>query len=358
MNVHSIEIAIAKSIAEAMPQQTVLPQRPGYGMLGQPRILYANYVSLALGNRKMVCYRIRVEDTATGRAPGIVLAKRITAKVLTVQLLREHYPIATDYHSTVVSGARVPWKTAYRVTHQGTSEEATIFKVSFSQTGTLGGTEVIDYLNATNHEARLDSKLEVLQALNVILSQYLRNEDVSVGPSADHRFDVRSCSHLLSPLTSCMEILHRISIRTRLAAGHALLNVEAGQLIYYRAGLLLDIVTDYIAREAANIYLLEDFLKGVRVHLVSPTRNSSRQTTGTSTGVIRGLATNDDGKQLRHPPRVAYHGAGPKDVEIFLHAGYTFFADSPYRRGYIRLIEYFDLSKFALSFYGRRQFQS
>jgi hypothetical protein len=194
------------------------------------------------------------------------------------------------------------------------------------------------YLNAADHEVNLQTLRQIMQALNVILGHFSRQEALSYGAVIGSDFYVRPGSHRSSSPGYVLEMTHHLSIKAHAVAARVL--VHAGtRCIPYR-GPLSNMIRGYMSHHTPHIGRLEKFLQSIRVHIMPSVRNYQGRSFGTAVQ-IRGFASSNDGALLHHPPKVARYGAGPLEVEIFIESRQSLSAASPLQRGYVTLMAYF-----------------
>lgn len=326
----------------------MFPSRPGYGTLGQPNVLHTNYLSLTLSAKQIFCYKIHVENTASGQVPKSTVTKRLILQLLAEQFQPQLPHIATDYHSVVVSCVEIPWARTYRVTDPEPVTDLHIvlpgkYKVSFSPTGTFSSRKIMNYLNVADHEVDLQTVRQIMQALNVILGHFARKEALSYGAVIGSDFYGRPGSHRSSPPSNVSGLTHHLSIKAHVGASRVLVHAETRCTLYRHRCSLSTMVRGYISHHTPHIDRLEEVLRGTQVHIMPSVRNYQGRSFGSAVK-IRGLASSNDGALLQHPPKVARYGAGPQEVEIFIESRQSLSAASPLGCGYVTLMVYFEKS--------------
>ena len=146
-----------------------------------------------------------------------------------------------------------------------------------------------------------------------------------------------------------MNVPRHFSIRAHAAAARILVSVEVRRRPYYQAGLLSAIMRESLSIRRVGLDRLEEILTGVRIGVVAPVRRRggpSGQKPGSTDKIIVGFAKRTDGALLRHPPRIARHGAGPQDVEIFKELGHTLDQQTRARYRYISLKAYIERGEY------------
>ncbi|KAJ5155641.1 RNA interference and gene silencing protein (Qde2) [Penicillium capsulatum] len=105
------------------------------------------------------------------------------------------------------------------------------------------------------------------------------------------------------------EVLREISFQPKIVPGRALMQFSTKLLPMLRAGPLRELFYQHHGNATFDVSKLEAVLMGTRIELV-PFR--AKRT-------IAGFATVVTCPTASHPPKVKCHGAGPYDVEIYVH---------------------------------------
>lgn len=324
-NVEKVENAVAKGLLVARqqsPGEPRYPQRPGYGTAGKPVTLYANYLPLTAVGKSLFRYHIALAAEASGREPAGRKARQIVRL-----LLEEHFSdrldtIATDYRSTLISCEKLPPQVEYDVRYKDENEDEypenpRVYKVTCQHTGSLDPADLVNYLTSTNAGVLLDTKPEIIQALNVILGHHPKTSQSVVSVGANKHFSLDPATMERASLGSGLEVLRGFFVSVRAATARVLLNVQVKYLACFQEGPLGMVMNEYM-RTNRNIYRLEAFLKRMRVQVTHIKRKSKSGQSRPRIKTIAGLATKADGKGADPQPRVARYGAGPHEVEFFM----------------------------------------
>ncbi|KAJ5698606.1 hypothetical protein N7462_000611 [Penicillium macrosclerotiorum] len=297
--VGKLENAMAKALVanqakKATSPAQAYPDRPGYGTMGRPVTLYANYLSLTSVGKKVFRYHINLQAGPAGREPTGKKAKQIVRL-----LLEEHFPdrqdqIATDYRATLISCVKLEEK-VYDVRYKDDLEE-----------------------DSSDASAMLNNKPEILQALNVILGHYPKTDCSTVTVAAQRHYSLDTNFMEKQSLGGGLEVLRGFFVSVRAATARVLLNVQVKYLACYEAGGLKIVIGSYQRGNSSNTYRLEAFLKRMRVRITHIIRKTSSGKSRPRIKAIAGLAARNDGASSANPPRVLRHGAGPNEVEFFL----------------------------------------
>ncbi|KAJ5591873.1 uncharacterized protein N7459_002242 [Penicillium hispanicum] len=325
--VEKIESAAAKDLVVARqknPGAPRYPQRPGYGIAGKPVTLYANYLPLTAVGKSLFRYHVSIAAEASGREPAGRKARQIVRL-----LLEEHFPnnrntIATDYRSTLISCTQLPQMGEYDVRYKDENdddypENPRVYKVTCQHTGRLDPADLVNYLTSTKAGDLLNSKPEIVHALNVILGHHPKTDRSVVSVGANKHFSLDPATTERASLGGGLEVLRGFFVSVRAATARVLLNVQVKYLACFQEGPLGMVISDY-QRSNRNLYRLEAFLKRMRVRVTHIKRKTNSGQPRPRIKTIAGLATKADGRGAEPRSRVARHGACPHEVEFFMNA--------------------------------------
>lgn len=330
-NVQKLEDSLAENLAVARPKTSngaKYPTRPGYGTLGKPVTLYANYLALTSVGKQLFRYHVEIKD-GLGKADKAPVGKK--ARQIVRLLLEEHFAsnkkaIATDYRSTLIACFELlkeekTFDVRYKDEGQDDySESPRVYKVTCQPTGKISPSALMDYLTSSNTGDLLDSKPEIVAALNIIMGHRPKTHKEIVSVGANKHFSLEQGGIERADLGNGLEVLRGFFISVRAATARVLLNVQVKYMACFKEGPLTMVIADWQPEARfRNLYRLEVFLKRMRV---KPTHIDRKSKSGKPRPApfktISGLAAKHDGKDLAHPPMVKNHGAGPRDVLFFL----------------------------------------
>ncbi|KAK2767510.1 hypothetical protein FQN54_003667 [Arachnomyces sp. PD_36] len=332
--VKHIEDQTEKDAKAGMPKMSQLsiaarfPQRPAFGTKGKPVTLWANYMQLLpTGQQTLFRYNIELLGDGTGAAPVGKKCGRLIDL-----LLEENFPdyrtkIATDFRSTLVSSVEVPFsEELYNVTYRAEGEDepsarAKTYRARIQSTGTLTMTELINYLTSSNAGAILQSKEEVIQALNIILGHYPKSSPHIMSLGANKHYPLLTEPRNEFSLGSGLNALRGFFVSVRAATGRLLVNVQVKNTPCYQQGPLRDMIRDFQHGSGNRFSDLERFLKRVRVRVTHIPAKKNKKTGEAIPRIktIFGLATPRDAHGQTNRPKVASYGASAKGVEFFLN---------------------------------------
>lgn len=301
------------------------PDRPGYGTLGKPVTLYANYLPFTSVGKPIYRYHVSIASDG-GREPAARKARQIVRL-----LLEEHYSanlkgIATDYRSTLISVAKLA-EGQFDVRYKDENDEdypenPRVYKVTTQHTGDINPAALINYLTSTSAGSMLDTKPEIVQALNVILGHHPKTERSVSSIGGNRHFSFQEGIMESASLEGGLEVLRGFFVSVRAATARVLLNVHVKYLACYKSGPLEYVIRDWRSSNfRASSHRLEAFLKRMRVcitHIKRKGKNGKERPPRVKT--ISGLATPSDGGSGPNRPKVEGYGAGPQSVKFFLDA--------------------------------------
>ena len=265
-------------------------------------------------------YNVNVQPDAAGKKLSQII--RLVLELPEYRELRND--IVTDFKSTLVSRRRLSPDTAgtaipYRAEREDEPRaKAQIYRIRVEETGTLTVSELTDYLTSTNVNTAYADKLPVLQALNIFLGHYAKSAPTVATVGSSKSFSLAQNSPRRD-LGAGLTALRGFFSSVRVATCRILINVNVSHGAFYDAVPLEQLIDRYGSAHGFNRVKLQAFLKRVRVrvtHLGEKKNKAGESIPRVKT--IFGLATQNDGYKLDHPPRVSKFGAGPKEVEFFL----------------------------------------
>ncbi|CAG8095439.1 unnamed protein product [Penicillium salamii] len=303
------------------PRQAKYPQRPGYGTAGRPVTLYANYLPLTVTSNALHRYHIDIAADAAGRsAPVGKKARHMVRLLLDEHFAQEKSGIASDFRSTLISRTKLT-EGQFNVRYKEDLEDdypenARVHVVTVQYTGEVNPADLVNYLTSTNASSLLESKEEIVAALNMIMGQHPKTNDAVASIGANRHFSLRQDSMESFNLGGGLSALRGFFISVRAATARVLLNVQVKYIACYNQGPLTNVIGEL---RMNNTYRLEKFLKGLRVRITHLNRKNSRGESRPRIKPIHGLANRGDGGASGNPPKVPRHGAGPEEVEFFLN---------------------------------------
>ncbi|EAW15209.1 putative RNA interference and gene silencing protein (Qde2) [Aspergillus clavatus NRRL 1] len=326
--VEQTETAIAKALVvkhQKSAGQARYPERPGYGTQGTPVTLYANYFELKSVGKELFRYNVDILADSARTKPTGKKARQIIRLLLDEHFLQYSNSIATDYKSTLISRVELPSQGQYDVRYKDENdddypEQPRVYRVDCQFTGRLNPGDLLNYLTSANSSAMFESKAEVLQAMNIVMGHHPKTDRTVASVGANKHFATHPDLTERYDLGAGLEVLRGFFVSVRAATARILVNVQVKYAACYQEGPLGNVINEYQRGNSRNIYKLEAFVKRLRIQAIHIVRKNKKGQVVPRIKTIAGLATRADGASLPHPPKVARHGAGPRDVQFFLEA--------------------------------------
>lgn len=300
----------------------LLPPRPGYATQGTPTILRTNYFHFQ-STAKIPLYRYNVEIVPDEKQ------KRKRRRIFQLLWDTPHFSairdlVTSDGASTIISASRVGLPddrgrvsvTYYDSDQAGPGPNASVYVVIIQKTRTITGEnpislcfpdscrgyvteyqsnlvdDLLSYLCNTEPAAVLDSKEEIVQALNIVMAKRV-NEDAGIVAHGQNKYFVLENNP--ASLTGGLVALRGYYSSIRISNARILLNLNACTSAFYSAVPLSRLMVDFLGGTAPRgadgwnrglVKKLQSFLKLLKVetrYLVSNGAPSPR------VKVIRGL---------------------------------------------------------------------
>jgi hypothetical protein len=246
-------------------------------------------------------------------------ARHIVRLLLNEHFSNEKSSIASDFRSTLISCVKLTegkFDVRYKEDLEDDYPETPrVHAVTVQHSGEVNPADLVNYLTSTNAATMLESKEEIVAALNMIMGHHPKTDDGVVSVGANRHYGIGQGSMESFNLGGGLSALRGFFISVRAATARVLLNVQVKYIACYNEGPLAHLIGDYRTK---NTYRLEKFIKGLRVRLTHIARKNSRGQARPRIKAIQGLANRSDGGSSPNAPRVARHGAGPDEVEFFL----------------------------------------
>lgn len=300
------------------------PNRPGYGTTGTKVVLWANYFPMIpKGDVKLHRYAVDIIPDPQSKKKRKQL----------IELLRTEGPLApmkdditSDYQANLICRSVIPEEQLQNtVVHKFENEDepsarATTYTIRLEATGSFTVADLIAYLTSTNANAAYAGKLDVVQALNIVVGQHPKATSSIMSLGANRHFPLEGPSFRSADLGAGLQVLKGYFVSVRAAATRILVNVQVKHAAVYQPGPLPDLMRNYRGGNPPNLQALSKFLVKVRVstdHL--PIKKNRAGQTIPRIKVIFGFADRNDGRGLPHPPKVTVLGANANNVSFFLN---------------------------------------
>lgn len=294
-----------------------LARRPGFGTRGARVTLYANYFELSTpGGCEVFRYHVEITEAGVPKQKQ----RQILNLLLDQHLADKRCCIATDFRSTIISSvdlfdAKPEPEALYDVRYKGEaqteySENAPIFQVKVIFASKISVSSLVDYLSSTNMCAMFRQKSEVLRALDLIVGHDAQVSSRLASTPGNIHFPICDKSAERFNLGAGLEALRGFSIDVRAATARLLVNCQVDYTVFFQKAELAKVIAAYRQDGSSSIARLESFLRRLQVKVTHINQQARFK-------IIVGLATPLDGQDLPHPPLVACHGAGPRDVQFW-----------------------------------------
>ncbi|OAP55834.1 hypothetical protein AYL99_09986 [Fonsecaea erecta] len=323
--IQKLEDQIEANAKPPSPVTSKLPPRPGFGTQGREVLLWTNYMAVASSASLLLQrYHIEIAPDWAGKQPNRKRVRRIVQLLLEDHLAQHKSKIATDFKSTLISSTtldivRDNYEVVYRVEGEDYPRvNAKHYLIHLLHTGSLTVSELLDQLTSTNAGALLESKGEIIQALNIVVGHNPKaaSQIASIGSNRHYALD--SAVSERQSLGAGLTAIRGFFFSVRAATGRLLMNVQVKHAAFYDDGPLDRVMAAYAASNGYQKAKLERFIRKLSVHVTHIVRKSSAGRPKPRIKVIEGLATPWDGAALVHPPRISEYGAGAKGVEFWL----------------------------------------
>ncbi|KAI8627031.1 Piwi-domain-containing protein [Xylariaceae sp. FL1651] len=292
------------------------PRRPSYGVKGTGLVLWANYFTLTPSSKLVLNqYSLSVSPAATGKK----LSRIIQLALHSPELQGSRQDIVTDFKSTLITTLKIQEHTItvqYRA--EGEDEprdDALRYTVKMSYTKSLPVADLINYLASMNLSTQNEEKLSIIQAFNIVVNYHAKSNSGITTIGASKSFSLTNADKW--DLEAGLTAMRGFFTSVRAATARVLLNVNVSHAAFYQVGPLDGLISSFLRRNSRP--KLKAFLRRLRVktnHLKERKNKSGQVIERAKT--ICGLATQNDGSRLGHPPRIRGFAPGPKDVEFWL----------------------------------------
>lgn len=287
-------------------------KRPGYGTLGRPINLYANYFQLTFQpNLQLHRYEVRVSRSEPDAA--VIVSRQVVTQVilqlLKTELVQFQESIASDGYQNLISSRILPCcESPYIVMYQHDCYHVTLLPA-----GILQFPQIYQMLKGDTRNQGPPLTEAHIHALNIILghqpkfSPHIRSAGTGTYLNLDSRLSLGSGLH----------VLRGLFMVAREAQGRLFVNAAPKVAICYDDCPLDKIILMHMRQNGPDMNKIVALLRNIRVQL---THLGMRKRAGKFTlrlKTVAGLAAPGDGCSLTYPPKVPCLGAGAKEVQFF-----------------------------------------
>ncbi|KAI1139351.1 Piwi-domain-containing protein [Hypoxylon sp. FL0543] len=312
------------------------PKRPAFGSNGEGVRLWANYVEISLASHKILHrYTIEIKPDVQGKKAARVV--QLFLQSPTINSFRKD--IVTDFRSTLLSLREITDRSPVTISYYAEGEtrareNARQYTISFSSYRGLSVNDLNDYLGSVTASEPYAFKDEMVQALNILVNHFSKNDPRSVTVGAGKVFQQTGAPSV--DLRAGLKAVRGFYASVRLATSRPLVNVNVSHAVFYKEGPLLYLVREYRDKHRAKgdvMRRLELFLKRLRVRPEHLSETIKEGEFVSRVKTIFGLATQKDGKDLDHPPEVPKFAANSREVKFWWR--------KPGKEEYISVYDYF-----------------
>ncbi|KAL1868840.1 hypothetical protein Plec18167_008145 [Paecilomyces lecythidis] len=322
-----IEAQTEKAIQQSKTLKAQMPLRPGYGTQGKHVELWANHLHLMpKGDLLLHRYSVDISLDEGGRRPGDKKLRRLVQLLLQEHFAQHVHQIATDFMSNLISQQKLQLDdNGYIVRYRSEDEDepaehAQSYRFRVQPTGTLTVAQLIDYLSSSNVGTILNSKEEIIQALNIVLGHTVRASSNVTSIGSSKHYPLANTTTERFDLGVGLVAVRGFLMSVRAATSRLLVNVQVKHAAFYKEGPLEQLMQTYMHANPSKV-MLAGFLRRLSVNTTHIVRKNRAGQTIPRMKVICGLAMRDDGRNQPHPPIVPSLGADAKEVKFFLGDG-------------------------------------
>jgi hypothetical protein len=237
--------------------------------------------------------------------------------------------MVSDFKANLISRTKIP-DMEVTVQYRAELEDEPLpegrgnqYRLKIAHNGTLEVGDLLDRLRsaqATNPNFGSDRMNEFFQGLNILLGHYPQSKSDQITTIAGNKHYLFNENRVEWDLGGGLSALRGYFRSVRMGTGRMLVNVNVSHAVFFRPGPLRELINMFFSSIGGeNWYQAERFLKKVRVkltHLPVKKNKSGKEIPRVKT--IIGLANNNDGAGMEHPPQVGRYPAGAKDVKFYL----------------------------------------
>ncbi|KAF2762224.1 Piwi-domain-containing protein [Pseudovirgaria hyperparasitica] len=290
------------------------PTRPCFGTKGKQVTLWANFMELVTKPDVMLHrYAVSLSPESGDRVPTGKKVKRIISLLLQDHFETQINSIATDFVSNLICCheldlAQNQFTVIYRADGEDNAQtNAPQYNIKLSATGSFRLASLVDYLTSSQAGLMLESKDEMISALNILVGHFPKATSSVVSIGQNRHFDLRAIDRM--NLGAGLEAIRGFCLSVRTATARILVNVQVKNLAFYLSKRLDDLMKDYTKVNGWDLRGLQLFIRRLSVHATHYGTPRIR--------VVQAFANKDDGKSLKYPPKVPRFGAGAKEVQVF-----------------------------------------
>lgn len=249
------------------------------------------------------------------------------------ELAQSQNDIITDFKSTLISRKRFPLKGDkhfINVTYKAEDEDnssagAQVYEIPIVLTKILTVGELMAYLTSTNPATQYNSKLEMIQGLNIFFNHYSKSNNRLATIGSSKTFAWGANDHNSLDLGQGLMAIRGFFASVRMATSRILVNVNVSHGAFYQEGRLTNLISAFLAQPSRKATPPElnrfvEFLRVRTTHLKEKINRHGKviKRQKSIVGLAKPYKPKKNTAQLPKPPLVDHLGAGPKNVKFWL----------------------------------------
>ncbi|TFK67324.1 argonaute-like protein [Pluteus cervinus] len=255
------------------------PLRPGYGTLGIPGNVRANFFAMKLPKGPIYDYDVKIEPQASRRESGRLLEQLEKEKSFQPYVLS----IAHDTSRRLVSAKRLPQPFSVPIKLQWEDEKqprdkAKTYTVSLTLTGVLDPKDMANHIEG-KVEARNYEVAPLVSALNLVLQRSASKNGARVGKNKYFFKDLPRFQ-----LGGCLEAWQGYFVSVRPSFKRLLVNVNVCMSAFVRPGPLSEALFEFNKNSRGAMPTLpKDIIRSIKLKLTHLGYNKKLDSIGTKT---------------------------------------------------------------------------
>lgn len=249
------------------------------------------------------------------------------------ELAGYRHDVVTDFKSTLISRKRFPINNGthfiiVKYKAEGEDEplnQAQVYRIPITLTNTLTYGELLADFTSTNPTVHYDSKLDMIQSLNIFLNHYAKTNDTLVTVGASKTFVWNAGNENSVSLGWGLMAIRGFVTSVRAATNRILVNINVSHGAFYQEGALTSLIRAFMAQPGrlATIHELQMFVSNLRIRTSHLNEKKNRHGVvilrqKSILGLAQPYRPGRYAPRLNKPPEVRRFGAGPKDVRFWL----------------------------------------
>lgn len=290
-----------------------------------------------------MCYHSSLPETLTESPSLAKIVPKVGGPKLT-QIIRlmvdesnelagYRHHVVTDFKSILISTKRFPIKgdshfIDVKYKSEGEDEplnQAQVYRIPITLTNTLTVGELVADLTSTNPAIQYDSKLEMIQSLNIFLNHYAKTNGNLVTVGSSKTFIWNAGNENSMSLGCGLVAIRGFITSVRAATNRILININVSHGAFYQEGALTGLIRAFMAQpgRTATLHELGLFIEKLRIRTSHLGEKKNRHgivilSQKSIFSLARPYRPGRNMPQLEKPPEVRRFGAGPKDVRFWL----------------------------------------